>query len=147
MGIEAYVTVPRAVSQSELEAITSELRSAGLEFDEPAAAERRITGVEEFVFVVAISTSLHGFFKRLGEEAGSDAYKALKGLVARLRAKAGAPEDGIVIVQDQRSQIRVDLTPELSDAAYRALLELDFEDLSEGTLTWDDPAGIWTQDG
>ncbi len=50
-----------------------------------------------------------------------------------------------MVLQDQQSRARADLTPELDDAAYRALFELDFDALKEGTLTSDNSAGRWRQ--
>jgi hypothetical protein len=145
MGIKAYVTVPRAASATELDALASELRAAGLEFDEPEGGEQRVTGVEEALFLVVVVTTLNAFFRRIGDEAGKDAYEVLKRHVSRLRATAGDAKDGIVVLQDQCTRARADLTAQLDDAAYRGLFELDFDALEAGTLTWDGATGTWSQ--
>ncbi|MFL5782822.1 MAG: hypothetical protein ACJ760_16010 [Thermoleophilaceae bacterium] len=143
MGIAAYVTVPGAASGDELEAMAAELRAAGLEFDRIEAGEERLTGVEEILSVVVVVPSLSGFFTGFAEEAGKDAYKALKRLVSRVAGKGRRTDDGVVVVQDQQTRARADLTPQLDDAAYSALFELDFDALQEGTLAWDGAAGRW----
>lgn len=143
MGIAAYVTVPGAASGEELEAMAAELRAAGLEFDRIEAGEQRVTGVEEILFVVIVVPALRGFFTGFAEEAGKDAYKALKQLVSRVARKGRRKKDGVVVLQDQQARVRADLTPELDDAAYSALFELDFDALQEGTLAWDRAAGQW----
>ena len=146
MGIEALVTVPRPASEDELAALAAELRGAGLEFEDPEAEPQRFTGVEETLFVVVVVVpTLKGFFMGLGQEAGRDAYKGLKRLVSRLRSIARREHDGVVVVQDQQSRARADLTPELDDAAYRALFELDFDALKDGRLTWNAAAQRWRQ--
>jgi hypothetical protein len=145
MGIAAYVTVPGAASGEELDAMAAELRAAGLEFDRIEAGEQRLTGVEELLFVVIVVPSLRGFFTGFAEEAGKDAYKALKRLVSRVSGKGRRRSDGVVVLQDQQTNARADLTPQLDDAAYSALFELDFGSLQEGTLVWDPAAGQWRQ--
>jgi hypothetical protein len=144
LPIPAYITVPRAASANELAALTDELYEAGLEFEPLASDVERLTGVEVLV-VAVIVTSLHAFFRRIGDDAGKDAYKAIKERIRKFRATTGQPDEGIIVMQDQASLARLDLSPELDDAAYRALLELDFATLGPGTLHWDAAAGRWTR--
>jgi hypothetical protein len=142
VAIPAHITVPRAASDDELAALTAELDDAGLEFEPLTSEGERLTGIEVLV-VAVIVTSLHGFFHRIGDEAGKDAYKAIKQRIRKLRATTGQPDEGTIVMQDQASRARLDLSPELDDAAYRALLELDFAALGPGTLHWDAAAGRW----
>jgi hypothetical protein len=145
MGTAAYVTVPRSAGEQELEAVASELRSVGLEFGEIETGPERFTGIEETLLLAIVVTSLHGFLTGLADEAGKDAYTSLKRLVGRLAAGAHREKSSVVVLQDQRTRARADLTPQLEDAAYRALFDLDFDALEDGMLLWDSTAKGWRQ--
>lgn len=142
MAISAYVTIPRAATPQELAALTAELTDAGLTFEPLTATGERITGAEIVIVAIAVA-SLNTFFKRLGDEAGKDAYKALKRRITRIRGTTSNPNQGVIVLQDQPSEARLDLTPQLDDNAYQALLELDFTTVPAGTLTWDPETGSW----
>ena len=147
MGNGVYVTLPGGLSQQELDDIESELRDAGLDVLSIEAATERIFGIDDAIFAGLIVAALHGFFEGFGDEAGKDAYKGLKKLVRRVAAKTHRGDDGVVILQDQQSGVRADLTPRLDDEAYSALFELDFESFTgtSGTLVWDSGAREWRQ--
>ncbi len=143
MPTPAYITVLGEASDDELAAMAGELRSAGLEVKELEAEPERFTGVEETVFAIVVVTSMKGFF----DELGKDAYRGLKAHLSRLRATARGAENATVVLQDQLSNARADLTAGLDDPAYAALVELDFDALEPGVLTWDTAAQRWIQDG
>jgi hypothetical protein len=147
MGVNAYVTVPGAISPDELEHMKSELQAVGLAVDDDDIDTdvSRLTGIEEGLVIAVLVVPVAAFFRALGEQAGKDAYASLKQLASRLRAIRGRSQDGTLVVQDEASGVRVDLGPALDDGAYRALVALDFTSLPEGTLAWDERAGEWVE--
>jgi hypothetical protein len=141
MPLSARVSVPGPITTRQLDELRAALAEADLFTEELVVIQRRT--VAQTVVVVVITASLTHFFAAVATEAGKDTYVRLKRLVARALANGGHSHDGAVVLEDEVSGPAVELTSELPDDAYAALLLLDIAALPEGQLSWDHDAGRW----
>jgi len=82
-----------------------------------------------------------------GDEAGRDGWKGLKRLITGLyeaRRASRAPQGGVTL-RDSGSKVEIQLPPDLPDAAYRRLWEIENPAAPlSGILRWDNALQEWT---
>jgi hypothetical protein len=134
------VVVEYDAPDGRVEAVERALREAGIEATVDASYESRALGALIWLVDVSLGTGLVAFFKTLGEEAGKDAWAAMKQLVTNLlAARVDDGEGRILLRADDYNDVYV--LGELPDEAYRALFDLDWSELRAGSLVWRD--GEW----
>ncbi|GAB2717009.1 hypothetical protein [Streptomyces bullii] len=104
-------------------------------------------GPAELQWLVLASLPLQAFLAGLGSEAVRDGYAALKKLVARVFRRDGSAEDAAVprplVLQDERTGLRIVLEPDLPQQAYEQLTELDLTEFSIGPVHYDRTRERW----
>ncbi|MDT0440385.1 MULTISPECIES: hypothetical protein [Streptomyces] len=118
------------------------------ELGAPAAQVRRSVGhrgPEELHWLVLASLPLQAFLSGIGAEAVKDAYRGLANLVGRLTRRSASPgaTPRPVVLQDERSGVRVVLEGDLPPEAYRELALLDLSRFALGPVHWDRALGRW----
>ncbi|MFJ2815938.1 hypothetical protein [Streptomyces sp. NPDC087294] len=120
------------------------------ELGAPASRVRRRAphrGPEELHWLVLASLPLQGFLAGIGAEAVKDAYQGLKALVSRLAHRDGSPAPGPVprplVLQDERTGLRVVLEGDLPQEAYEQLAVLDLSRFALGPVHYDRAHGRW----
>ena len=84
------------------------------------------------------------FFKAAGQEAGRDAYQALRRFVSKLYA-ARRDASGSVAFWDPETNTHVALQRDLPAEAYRKLILIDPEQLEGGHWVWDFEQNEWNR--
>lgn len=82
------------------------------------------------------------FLKSAGQEAGRDAYLALRRLVSRLYA-ARRKNDGSIAIIGSENYTQIDLREDLPEEAYRQLAEMGPHELDGGNWIWDFKQNHW----
>jgi hypothetical protein len=128
----------------EVAAVGNAFLVAGLDAKVSANYERR--GADIYPWALFVLVPVGAFFKKIGEAAGEDAWKALKGLVRRLyeaRRESPAPK-GVVVLQS-RGEFEEDIVLEddLPDEAWEALIRIERRRTSSGYMRWDPSKGKW----
>jgi hypothetical protein len=84
---------------------------------------------------------LDGFFGKLGEDV-ADALRDFVDDIREARRPSTLADDGWVEFDDLEDT-HVMLSGGIPDEAYRALLELDWDEVRGGTIMWDADVGRW----
>ncbi|MCY3801559.1 MAG: hypothetical protein OXG46_08255 [Chloroflexi bacterium] len=89
-----------------------------------------------------VSLFFSAFLTRVGNEAGRDAYQAVRRLVCRLCA-ARRNKRGSLTVRDSDTFTHIALRPDLPEEAYRQLSQMGPEQLEGGYWMWDFEKNQW----
>jgi len=138
-GLEVSIDVE--ASEEEVEAVAAAFRDAGIDASVSPTYGRKSLGTE-LPWIVLIGLPLKGFLTAFGEEAGRDAWAALKSLVTKIR-DARNSDNGSIVVQSRESPTTLVISKELPDAGYVALFNLDSEASEGAYLLWDEERGEW----
>ena len=126
-----------------------ELAAGFRELGAPSVRVRRTLGHRgpaELQWLVLASLPLQAFLSGLGGEAVKDGYRALRDLVGRLvRRGQTAPEPATrpLVLQDERTGLRIVLEADLPQSAYEELAVLDLSAFAIGPLHYDRTHGRW----
>ncbi|WP_405868194.1 MULTISPECIES: hypothetical protein [unclassified Streptomyces] len=125
-----------------------ELTSGFRELGAPAVRVRRTVdhrGPAELQWLVLASLPLQAFLSGLGGEAVKDGYRAFKDLVGRLTQHGAPPVQAPrpLVLQDERSGLRIVLEADLPQGAYEQLAVLDLSRFAVGPLHYDRAHGRW----
>jgi len=96
--------------------------------------------------VAAMAIPLVPFFNSFMSKAGEDAYLALKNFI---RDRLKTDNQDRLILEDSETQIRIEVTAELPDEAFRQLLQIDPDELArppkavQAPMRWDDSLDGW----
>ncbi|WP_327353228.1 hypothetical protein [Streptomyces sp. NBC_01304] len=96
-------------------------------------------GPEQLEWLILATLPLQAFLGGLGSKLADDAYRKLRDAVRRTPP---APTPRPVVIEDRDTGVRVLLTPDLDEAAYRQLREIDLA-LVRGTIRYDTVARAW----
>lgn len=146
---EAPLRAELLFAQDVSEAEERELVALLAELGAPASRVRRRAphrGPEELQWLALVSLPLEGFLVGLGAEAVKDAYQGLKSLVRRLGRRGGtAPEARRrpLVLQDERTGVRIVLEADLPPEAYDQLTALDLSGFALGPVHYDRAQGRW----
>jgi hypothetical protein len=140
VSLAEAVVIEYGVPDGRVEAVERALREAGIEATVDASYESRALGPLIWLVDVPLGAGLVAFFKALGEQAGKDAWEAMKQLVTNLLAASVDDGEGEIRLRaDGYNDVYV--FGELPEEAYRALFDLDWSELRAGSLAWRD--GEW----
>jgi len=140
VSLAEAVVIEYDVPDGRVEAVERALREAGIEATVDASYESRALGSLIWLVYVPLGTGLVAFFKAIGEQAGTDAWEAMKQLVTNLLAARVDDREGHIRIRaDDYNDVYV--FGELPEEAYRALFDLDWSGLRAGSLVWRD--GEW----
>jgi hypothetical protein len=145
------VVLESEVTDVERAAVAEAFESAGIQADVQGAYVRRSTDLLPWIIEIIVTGVGARFMwaaaAGAGDEAGRDAWKRLKKLITDLyeaRQASRAPQGGVSL-RDSGSEVEIQLPPDLPDAAYRRLCEI--ENLTaplSGILRWDNDLQDWT---
>ena len=145
------VILESEVTDVERAAVAQVFESAGIPADVEGAYIRRSADLLPWIIEITVAATATRFMWAAvggaGDEAGRDAWKGLKMLITGLyeaRRASRAPQGGVSL-RDSTSEIEIQLPPDLPDAAYRRLCEI--ENLTaplSGILRWDNDQQDWT---
>jgi hypothetical protein len=143
--LRAELLLAQEVSAELEQDLATEFRELGA----PAVRVRRTLdhrGPGELQWLVLASLPLQAFLSGLGGEAVKDGYRALKDLVGRLvrrGATAPAAVPPPLVLQDERTGLRIVLEADLPQSAYEELAVLDLSGFTVGPLHYDRARGRW----
>ncbi|MFV8183671.1 MULTISPECIES: hypothetical protein [unclassified Streptomyces] len=126
-----------------------ELTAGFRELGAPAVRVRRTLdhrGPAELQWLALVSLPLQAFLSGLGGEAVKDGYRALRDLVARLFRRGTTAPDAAprpLVLQDERTGLRIVLEADLPQHAYEQLTALDLSGFTVGPLHYDLARGRW----
>ncbi|GAB2869224.1 hypothetical protein GCM10027074_41140 [Streptomyces deserti] len=147
---EAPLRAELLFAQEVSEVLEKELTARFRELGMPAVRVRRALshrGPAELQWLVLASLPLQAFLSGLGSEAVKDGYLALKDLVSRLFRRDGTAQGEAtprpLVLQDERSGLRIVLEPDLPQRAYEQLAVLDLTQFSVGPLHYDRALRRW----
>jgi hypothetical protein len=129
--------------------LEGELTAGFRELGAPSVRVRRTLGHRgpaELQWLVLASLPLQAFLSGLGGEAVKDGYRTLKDLVRRLTHPGGAAPaqpPRPVVLQDERTGLRIVLEADLPQRAYEQLATLDLSRFTVGPLHYDRAHGTW----
>jgi hypothetical protein len=140
-GLAFTANLEAEATPEDVDQVARVLREAGLSPTVEANVLRASVTDLPWIIYAAVGTTFGFFLKAMAEEAGKDAWVALKSLVGRLyevRSRPGKRSGGIrVDAQD----VTIVLTDTLPDEAYR---QLSAGELPESTyLVWDADERKW----
>ena len=94
--------------------------------------------------LVPVLVFCSAFLKGSGQEAGRDAYQALRQLISRLY-NARRDRKGSVVVRDSDTFTHIVFQDDLPEEAYRQLAQIGQERLEGGYWVWDFEQGRWNR--
>jgi hypothetical protein len=151
IGMTLEVILESEVPEVERAAVAEVFESAGIQADVKGAYIRRSADLLPWIIEITAAATVARFtwaaVAGAGDEAGRDAWKALKRLITSLyeaRRTSRAPQGGVNF-RDSEAKVEIQLPPDLPDAAYRRLWEIEnpVAPLS-GILRWDNDLQDWT---
>jgi len=142
------VILESEVADVEREAVTEVFESAGIQAEVRGAYVRRSADLLPWIIEITVAGRfVWAAIGGAGDEAGRDGWKALKRLITRLyeaRRASRAPQGGVSL-RDSSSSLVIQLPPDLPDAAYRRLCEIENPTAPlSGILRWDNDLQEWT---
>jgi len=147
MNVEVSLEVE--ASAADREAVAGIFESAGIRADVQADYIRRSAELLPWLIVISVVAArfLWAAVGGAGDEAGRDAWKGLKWLVAALyeaRRSSQSPQGGVSI-SDQETGVEIQFPPGLPDRAYIRIVQIESPSAPlSGILRWDDDAQDWT---
>ncbi|MGW0843747.1 hypothetical protein ACWD26_27115 [Streptomyces sp. NPDC002787] len=143
--LRAELLVSQDVSEELQRELTERFHGLGLL---PVRVRRVLAhrGPAELQWLVLAALPLQAFLSGLGGEAVKDGYRVLKDLVGRLVRPGVTGEDTAprpLVLQDERTGLRIVLEPGLPQEAYEQLAVLDLTRFSVGPLHYDRALGRW----
>lgn len=151
IGMTVEVILESEVPDVERAAVAEVFESAGIEADVRGAYVRRSADILPWIIEITVAATAVRFvwaaIAGAGDEAGRDGWKGLKKLIAGLyeaRRASRAPQGGVSL-RDSGSKVEIQLPPDLPDAAYRRLCEIENPTAPlSGILKWDNDLQDWT---
>ncbi|QHF95050.1 hypothetical protein DEH18_15610 [Streptomyces sp. NHF165] len=150
----AEMLLSREVSEERRADAVGELVRRGYEVRDRRVLAHR--GPAELQWAVLVALPLHAFLTGLGTEAVKDAYEGLRRLAGRAVHRGGADDerpgadgpDGAdegrpLVLQDERTGLRIVLEADLPRAAYEQLLGLELSRFRHGPLHYDRARRRW----
>jgi hypothetical protein len=142
---KTHVLLDVDASREEVQTVEHVLRSAGFDADVRPGWEKppRVGNGAFWMILFVLSAPVQAFLAGFFGAAGADAWKDVKRFVAELRAARApsrAPDGWVEFDDPEGTKLMV---ADLPDEAYRALLELDWDDHRGGMLMWDDDTSKW----
>jgi hypothetical protein len=143
------VSLEAEASADDRAAVVAVFDSAEIRADVKADYIRRSIGLLPWLIVIGVVAArfLWAAVGGAGDEAGRDAWKGLKWLVAALyeaRRSSQSPQGGVSI-SDQETGIEIQFPPDLPDLAYIRIVQIDSPSAPlSGILRWDGDAQDWT---
>jgi hypothetical protein len=104
--------------------------------------ERSVTGggVVGWIVTVTLASPVAAFFTAFGSEAGKDAYAAFRSWFRRQRYGSA---DSVEVIVKGTDDHEVVLDLDLPEEALDALRELEWSQMTTGTMVWDRRARCW----
>jgi hypothetical protein len=137
MAYQASVSVERDAPADEVVAVERVLRSFGIQAAVETNYGRKSFGELPFVVYIVMPIVV-GFLGALG----ADLYKGAKRFVQEItEARRGL--DGEIFVKDEQSGTMLVLVSGLPEEAYRAFADVDWSELTGGSIVWDAEHGEW----
>ena len=148
MDAPVAVSVEAYADPDEMAAVAAALAEAGISAEVTENFEWRGAG-GDYPWLVVIAAPFAPFFASIANQAGKDAYKALKRLVVRIHEarKASSRPNGSLTLVDETTGTWVALPPDLPDEAWQLLPEAQLTDLPSGSLRWDPQTLQWQDAG
>jgi len=145
MEVRAFVQLEVGAPDADVRALRELFREVGVDAEiSPGVIE--LSQAPSWLFMINVAFA--SFIVKLVQLTTEVAYVALKDFIRRAvdaHGPAGG-HTGAVEIHAQESPVRIYLRPELSDEAYRALVELNFTDLPAGILGWEPERRKWFHD-
>lgn len=143
--LRAELLLAQDVSEGLEQELTAQFRELGV----PSVRVRRTLGhrgPNELQWLVLAALPLQAFLSGLGSEAVKDGYRLLKELVSRVVRRGSTAAEAapsLLVLQDERSGLRIVLEPDLPQEAYEQLTVLDLTQFSVGPLHYDRARARW----
>lgn len=141
-GLPADAYLDGDVPVEDQQLLVDTLADLGVAVDARVLPPRR--SEVELTWLVLIALPLQAFLSTVGTKVSEDAYRKLKGMVARLVGRqsrsAGARP---VVLEDAATGLKIMLDPGLPDDGYRQLLELDLSQFRLGPVHYDRHERRW----
>jgi hypothetical protein len=142
-SVDFDVSIEATASEEELAAVRRAFEDAGLGAEVGAGLEFKSAGPETIVSVLVIGP-LTVFLARFVQLAADDAYKTLKAFVQRVCARRERHATALWLQDETGRRVDIAFGPELPDDAYRAIFELDLQDIPlNATIRYEDEARDW----
>jgi len=146
-GVTVEVSLEAEASAADRAAVAGVFESVGIRADVQATYIRRSADLLPWLIVIAVAVRfLWAAVGGAGDEAGRDAWKGLKWLVAGLyeaRRSSQSPQGGVSI-RDSETGVEIQLPPGLPDQAYVRIVQIATPSAPlSGILRWDEDAQDW----
>jgi len=135
--------VDRDSKELLLEGMASTLERHGIEVEKGPLPYP--TGGGPTPFTIAATAPIAAFFAAIGAEAGRDAWRKLKALIADLRSPPEGADVEIIFVMVRPGARRIDIPLDLPDEAYRELIRIVAASEESGGLWWDAEEERWSR--
>ena len=133
-------------SPKEVDAVTRVAQEEGIRGSVRAAFFRKSLGDLPWVIYLLVPALVFSsaFLKGAGQEAGRDAYQALRKFISQLY-DARRDRNGSVVVRDSETFTHIVLQDDLPEEAYKQLAQIDQEQLEGGYWVWDFEQCRWNR--
>lgn len=144
--MDVQIVLNSDATAAEIAAVRAVAQEEGLRG--PIEATWSSRGFEQFPWILCLLVPLGLFFSQffsgMGQEAGKDAYREIRRLIARLYG-ARRDSNGCVEMWDKDTKTHIILTADLPEEAYAKLGKIGFSQLKGGYWTWDPGLGEWNR--